>query len=40
VPEHLDLTAWLRDRGLERYSPAFLDAEVTPECPLTEGKIG
>src|SRR3712207_5640680 len=27
----LDVTAWLRGLGLERYARAFLDAEVTPE---------
>ena len=30
-----DVAAWLHDLGLERYAPAFLDAEVTPEA-LTE----
>jgi class 3 adenylate cyclase/predicted ATPase len=28
----LDIAAWLRDLGLERYAPAFGDAEVTPEA--------
>ena len=27
----MEITAWLRDLGLERYVQAFLDAEVTPE---------
>ena len=29
--QDFDLAAWLRDLGLERYSQAFRDAEVTPE---------
>ncbi len=28
----LEIPAWLRDLGLERYAQAFLDAEVTPEA--------
>ena len=28
----MDVAAWLRDLGLERYAPAFLDAEITPEA--------
>jgi class 3 adenylate cyclase/pimeloyl-ACP methyl ester carboxylesterase len=28
----LDITAWLRGLGLERFAQAFLDAEVTPEA--------
>ena len=28
----VDVAAWLRDLGLERYAPAFLDAEITPEA--------
>ena len=27
-----DVAAWLRELGLERYAPAFLDAEITPEA--------
>ena len=30
----VDVAAWLRDLGLERYAPAFLDAEISPRsCP-------
>jgi hypothetical protein len=33
VPEQdLDIAAWLRSLGLERYGQAFLNAEVTPEA--------
>ena len=28
----VDVAAWLRDLGLERYAAAFLDAEITPEA--------
>ena len=28
----MDVAAWLRDLGLERYAAAFLDAEITPEA--------
>ena len=28
----MDVAAWLRDLGLERYAPAFRDAEITPEA--------
>ena len=37
----LDVSAWLCDLGLERYVPAFLDAEVTPEVllELTDGDL-
>ena len=28
----MDVAAWLRELGLERYAPAFLDAEITPEA--------
>ena len=36
--QELDLEAWLCELGLQRYVPAFLDAEVTPEIlpELTE----
>ena len=27
----MDLSAWLRNLGMERYEPAFRDNEVTPE---------
>src|SRR5687767_12035225 len=30
--QDMDVAAWLRDLGLERYAQAFLDAEVTPEA--------
>ena len=30
--QDLDVAAWLRDLGLERYAQAFLDAEVTSEA--------
>jgi class 3 adenylate cyclase len=29
--QDLDITTWLRSLGLERYAPAFHEAEVTPE---------
>ena len=34
----MDVAAWLRGLGLERYVQAFLDAEITPEvlAQLTE----
>jgi class 3 adenylate cyclase len=37
----LEIAAWLRDLGLERYAQAFLDAEVTPEAllELTEADL-
>ena len=28
----VDIAAWLRELGLERYAAAFLDAEITPEA--------
>jgi SAM domain (Sterile alpha motif) len=28
----VDVEAWLRDLGLERYTATFLDAEITPEA--------
>ena len=28
----MDVAAWLRGLGLERYAAAFLDAEITPEA--------
>ena len=28
----VDVAAWLRELGLERFAAAFLDAEITPEA--------
>ena len=30
--QEVDVAAWLRELGLERYAAAFLDAEITPEA--------
>ena len=37
----MDVAAWLRDLGLERYAAAFLDAEITPEAlpELTDANL-
>ncbi|HSA80013.1 MAG TPA: adenylate/guanylate cyclase domain-containing protein [Geminicoccaceae bacterium] len=37
----MDIGAWLRDLGLERYAPAFRDAEITPAVlpELTEADL-
>ena len=37
----MDIAAWLRELGLERYTQVFLDAEVTPEVlpELTEADL-
>ena len=37
----MDVAAWLRDLGLERYAQAFCDAEVTPEvlAELTDADL-
>src|SRR5262245_13884573 len=37
----VEVAAWLRDLGMERYAAAFLDAEITPEAlpELTEADL-
>ena len=37
----MDIAAWLRDLGLERYAQAFREAEITPEVlpELTEADL-
>ena len=39
--QNFEVAAWLRDLGMERYTQAFLDAEVTPEVlrALTEADL-
>ena len=37
----VEVAAWLRDLGLERYAAAFLDAEITPDLwPALEDLFG
>ena len=40
----MDIAAWLRDLGLERYEPAFreneIDAEVLPQLTEAHLEIG